>query len=342
MHDARLEQVYLAHVQRQFPGDRQKQNDEMRSTIMRMDGRMELFQDIPQSVLDSDGRLSSEMASGTLRQSTFMNQEVVSSATRVFVFSEFTRRMLSLRNPAAVDQKVHVIPFGHRDPGARFHVARQRMLQPDQGLRPIRPGSELVPTVPRITIAAPYGDEGEHDIVRVMEACALLEMKRQEAITPSRIPPFRLVMVGNGRPGVNMDELPQSVRGIFESVKPASNRGFNSWMAKSHVVVLLDTADGASQTHAERWSSIAADCMSAGIPTVMSRRGVSSEIDPDAALFVAPDISSVRLMQTLEQLLIDGQLRDRLSAAALRYSSQHSLAASVHAYLEHARLLAHS
>jgi glycosyltransferase involved in cell wall biosynthesis len=96
------------------------------------------------------------------------------------------------------------------------------------------------------------------------------------------------------------------------------DKEFRQAVAKATVAVQLR-----AMSMGESPASIA-DCMAAGVPTVVSAVGVARELPDAAVIKVSPDIPADALGEVILKLLDDAQRRASMRAAATRFANEHS------------------
>lgn len=81
-------------------------------------------------------------------------------------------------------------------------------------------------------------------------------------------------------------------------------------------------------------SGATADCLAAGIPTLVTDLGWAGELPAEVVARVPVDASAALIAGRIDELLVDPQRRSAISAAALDYVRSHSIARAADAYVE--------
>lgn len=238
-----------------------------------------------------DCRLSGMIASGgwpswqqQASMGIYMTREIQCHAELLFVHSRHSREVLDLdRGTLDRDVPVVVLPFGMPAP-------TQRLFRP--------PGS--APLIVSVGV--------------VSEVKGLAVLISAAAQLRTRYKQLRLVIAGPGEPG----EL-QRWRDLAREIAPAMRIELPGHLSEADYRRLLGEADLAVQlrtlSHGEA-SAAVADCLAAGVPTVVSDIGWASELPADVVARVPHDVSPATLASRLEELLgNDGSLEGMSHAA---------------------------
>jgi glycosyltransferase involved in cell wall biosynthesis len=195
-----------------------------------------------------------------------------------------------LNLPAEHRAKVAVLPFG---------------------VRTRRP----VPAVGRDTIAS----FGIVDRIKRSDVVVdtFIELARQDSS-------LRFAIVGHCPDDVLWAELNERIRSVgfadrITLTGRVEDEEYVQWLGRAQLAVQL-------RAHSNGETSAAvADCMGAGIPTIVSRLGAMSELG-DACLQVPPTATVADLVRAITKLLADEQLRTALKERGLRHAEGHSFA----------------
>jgi glycosyltransferase involved in cell wall biosynthesis len=80
-------------------------------------------------------------------------------------------------------------------------------------------------------------------------------------------------------------------------------------------------------------SGATAECLAAGVATIVTEIGSNAEFPPGVVATVPPEVSPHLLAETIGSLLADGRARMTLAGAARDYVTRHSFRAVAEAYL---------
>ncbi len=111
---------------------------------------------------------------------------------------------------------------------------------------------------------------------------------------------------------------------------------FTGYLEPADYAAIVGQADLAVQLRAVSTgeaSAAIADCLAAGIPTIVSAVGWAAELPSDAVVQVAPSAEPSLIAERIDELLDDSAQRAELSAAAVRHASDNSFASVAAAYL---------
>jgi glycosyltransferase involved in cell wall biosynthesis len=81
-------------------------------------------------------------------------------------------------------------------------------------------------------------------------------------------------------------------------------------------------------------SGATADCLAAGIPTLVTDLGWAGELPAEVAARVPVDADAALIAEWIDELLVDPEKRAALSAAALEHARAHTFAQAADAYIE--------
>ena len=101
-----------------------------------------------------------------------------------------------------------------------------------------------------------------------------------------------------------------------------SDDEYESWLRRATVAVQLRAS-----TNGES-SAAVADCLAAGLPTVVTRLGAARELPDGATVKVAPDVSPEGLAAEIGGLLADGARREAMAQAAVAHAEAHGFDAA--------------
>jgi glycosyltransferase involved in cell wall biosynthesis len=232
----------------------------------------------------------------------FMTLDVQRYAEQCLVHSEMARTVLELdRGPAGPSPPLSVVPFG--------------MPAPSAGDRQGDPDAPLI-------VSLGYVSEVK-GMETLIAGFALLAANKPQA---------RLIIAGPAEE----DELRRwgdyaaehAPDAQIELPGPVSVGRYNE---------LLETADLAVQlrltTNGEA-SAAAADCLAAGVPTIVTNIGWLGDLPDDAVGKVEIGVSPQRLSVQMNELLGDPTRRSALTQGALAHAEQSSFAKVAETYLE--------
>jgi glycosyltransferase involved in cell wall biosynthesis len=220
----------------------------------------------------------------------FMARDVINMSTAFLVHSPTAARWARLDARAGDRHKVGALPFAIPARHRRDRVATDRPLIVSFGV-----------------------------VDPIKRSPALLEMF---ADVVGAVPGARLALVGP-LPDVVRDEYLDRARrlGIGHAVTVTGRVDDAAWDA------WLDEADVAVQLRASsngEWSGAVADCLSVGLPTVVSDIGYARDLPSDAAVRVATDIGPADLATEVVALVGDAARLARLRAGAIAYADAHT------------------
>ena len=151
-------------------------------------------------------------------------------------------------------------------------------------------------------------------------------------LVAARRPGARLVIAG---PIDNADR--RHWQGYASEHAPGTSVEITGYVARERYTRLLRTAAVAVQlrTVATGEASLAvADCLAAGLPTIVSDLGWAGELPADAVLRVPVSAEPVLIAERIEELLGDRSMRARLAAAARAHAEMSSFERVADAYLD--------
>jgi glycosyltransferase involved in cell wall biosynthesis len=233
-----------------------------------------------------------------------MTPAIQKLAGECFVHSASSLQMLLGDRPsAAVDVPVRILPFG--------------MPDVDSEARP-RGATSLEPVV--ISLGVVTANKG---VAQIIDAFARVAIE---------YPTARLVVAG---PIEDADPLRWHT--YAEQHAPGVAIELPGYLPAERFAALLREADVAVQLRlvsTGEASGVTADCLAAGLPTLVSDLGWAGELPSDAVLRVSVEADAAMIAEGITALLSDRRLRAKLSAAALEHASAHSFARLADAYRE--------
>lgn len=232
----------------------------------------------------------------------YMTRELQQYAEDLFVHSRHARDVLELdRGPLDRAVPVSVLPFAMPDLSGREH-------------RPV--GAD--PSI------ASFGVVSEvKGLATLIAAVALLAAER---------PNLRLTIGGPGEPAELQrwrdfaGEVAAGVEVVVTGHLPAGD--YARLMREVDVAVQLRTLSNGEA------SAAVADCLAAGLPTVVNDLAWTSELPADAVAHVPPDCTPGDLATCLERLLASEPLRRELSAGAHRFAAAFGFPAVAEEYMQ--------
>ena len=218
----------------------------------------------------------------------FMAADVLRRADRVLVHSD-TARHLALLEAADRHDHVHVVPF----------------LCPPVAATPLSDDPIVIATFGIVAET-----KGASLIASTFALLAdILPDNAQFAFVGQLYPAIREILTRL------TDSLGISHR--VELTDRLDEREYASRLRQATVAVQLRVT-----THGEM-SAAVADCLSAGVPTIVSDLGAFSELPSDAVMKVSPTIDDRTLAWTIADLVADRERRASLAAGARAYAAQH-------------------
>jgi glycosyltransferase involved in cell wall biosynthesis len=220
----------------------------------------------------------------------YMTGEIQQYAEQLFVHSHYAREVLELdRGVLDRPAPVTILPFGI--PFTDVPPRACRTL----GESPLIVSVGVVSEVKGLT--------------NLIAAVSLIAHERKH---------IRLVIAGPGEE----DEL-QRWRNFAQDTAHGVNVEIPGHIVAERYACLLREADVAVQLRTlsnGEASAAVADCLAAGLPTVVSDMGWASELPKDAVARVSPDVTPTSLANQLEELIDDQRARQTLSDGALAHA----------------------
>jgi glycosyltransferase involved in cell wall biosynthesis len=233
----------------------------------------------------------------------YMTGEIQEYAEQLFVHSRHARDVLELdRGVLAREPPVEVLPFGM--PGER---SRERAI------------GEIAGSPRLVSVGVVSEVKG---LGTLIAAAGVLAESR---------PGARLTIAGPGEPA----EL-QRWRELCGQLAPSATVELTGHLPADRYDALLDEADLAVQlrelSNGEA-SAAVADCLAAGLPTVVTDIGWTKELPAGVVERVPPDSSPTALAAKLDALISDRAARAAISEDARRHTREHSFERVAGAYM---------
>jgi glycosyltransferase involved in cell wall biosynthesis len=230
-----------------------------------------------------------------------MTGEIQEYAEQIFVHSKHALDVLQLdRRPLDREVPIAVLPFGMPEVQQHTHWS-----------------FDEAPLIVSVGVISEV-----KELARLIEAFALVA---------SKWPLARLVIAGPAPP----HELERWRRFAHTHAPKARVEVFGHLPLERYHELLHD-ADLAVQLRAlsnGEASAAVADCLAAGLPTVVTDLGWASELPGDAVSRVPLEVDSAALAERLTQLLGDERKRRDLSDGATTHARSHSFADVAKAYM---------
>jgi len=229
------------------------------------------------------------------RHGIYMAQEAMGLADRYLVHSDHAAQIARLDAAPGDDAKVEVIDFRFPDPD---EVPRAR---PD----------EEAPVIVSLGLVAPV-----KQTAKIVEAFGHVARSH---------PTATLAIVG---PSVSEDESRRCAElarglGIEDRVRitgPVDDAEFQGWLARATLAVQLrEHSNGEAQ-------ATVADCLAAGIPTIVTGLGWPRELPDEAVIKVGREISAQALAEEMSSFLADRPRREAMAEAGVRHARERSFA----------------
>ncbi|MDQ2984763.1 MAG: glycosyltransferase [Actinomycetota bacterium] len=226
------------------------------------------------------------------RYGILMAREAIGLSERFLVNSDFAAQLARIDAPDGHEDKVEVLGFGYPGPG-EFPVPQ--------------PGG--APVVGTFGLVAPV-----KQTEKVIEAFALLA-EHHHTVT--------LAVVGPpAAPGELERYREQAKRlGVADRVRVTGeldDREFRAAVAGATVAVQLR-----GSSNGESPASVA-DCLAAGVPTVVTSLGAARELPDECVVKVEADVSAADLARELAALLGDETRRAAMARAGRAFAAEHS------------------
>lgn len=233
----------------------------------------------------------------------FMTGEIQEYAEQMFVHSRHARDVLALDRPAIGRQTpVDVLPFAIPQAPASRRAIRELAAAP------------LIVSVGVVSEVK--------GLATLIAALALIREERAGV---------RLAIAGPGEPA----ELARW-RAIARDTAPGIDIELTGHLPADRYAQLLADADLAVQLRTisnGEASAAVADCLSAGLPTIVTDMGWTGELPADVVAKVPADCAAGELARQIEALVDETSARRALSEGARAYAEAHSFAHVAEAYL---------
>jgi glycosyltransferase involved in cell wall biosynthesis len=229
------------------------------------------------------------------RHGIYMAREVIALADRYLVHSEYAAQIARLDAGPADEAKVDVIEYLYPDP-TEFPRAR-----PD----------EDAPGILTIGLVSPV-----KQTAKVVEAFGHIA---------HRHPSASLAVVGPSASEPESRRCAEIARafGVGDRVQvtgAVDETTFRGWLSRAALAVQLrEYSMGETQ-------ATISDCLSAGIPTIVTALGSARELPDDAVVKVEREISAEALGGEMDALLADRTRREAMVEAGLKYAQERSAA----------------
>ncbi|HUB75769.1 MAG TPA: glycosyltransferase [Solirubrobacteraceae bacterium] len=238
------------------------------------------------------------------RDQLYMTREIQRDAAQCFVHSRYALAMLERDRAgdvayAPAGTLMYALPAVAQDPPVRARVS----------------AAPLVVTLGAVAAVK--------EIAAAISGFALLARDH---------PTARLVIAG--APAAETDET--HWHAYAREHAPQARIEIAGRVSRARYERLLGDADVAMQLRRRsngEASGATADCLAAGVPTLVSDLGWFAELPDEAVSRVRPEAEPAQIAARLEELLSDEELRRTRSDAALAYARSHTFAAAAGEYL---------
>jgi glycosyltransferase involved in cell wall biosynthesis len=222
------------------------------------------------------------------RYGIFMTQEVIAASERFLVHSRYAEQLARIDAKPEDVSKIGVLPFGIVSPDSFFEQRDESdFIVATFGIvAPVKQPQKIVEAFARIA--------GQYPQAKLAVVGRFLE-DRDRALVLRRA-----------------EEL--GIRDRLTSTGRVSETEFHQWLARTTIAVQLRSWSSGET------SAAVADCLAAGIPTVVSDIGSAAELPDDCVVKVDREISPERLGNELAALFENPQRRFRLSEAGRSYA----------------------
>jgi glycosyltransferase involved in cell wall biosynthesis len=232
----------------------------------------------------------------------YMTREIQQYAEQLLVHSRFALDVLELdRGVADRDLPVSIVPFGIPEPRAKARRGRRE--------RPLV-----------ISVGVLSEVKG---LAALITAFGLLSRE---------FPKARLAFAGPGDDGES-----QRWQAYAREHAPGADVDFMGHLSEARFRELLDSADLAVQlrtiTNGEA-SAAVADCLAAGLPTIVTALGWAAELPAGVVAHVPNNSNPGQIAERMRDILSADADRESLEASALEYAGDHSFRLVAEAYVE--------
>lgn len=226
------------------------------------------------------------------RYGIYMAQEAIARSQRFVVHSEHAARLARLDALPGDAGRVDVIPYA--------------VINPEE-FDPVEPDG----------------------VVRVGTFGIVSATKQPEKLVDAwkyvscELPDAKLAFVGSDAGTGENERIRKRARAVgvedaLEQTGPLAEAELRKWITKSALAVQLRAASSGET------SAVIARCMSAGVPTIVTRLGSAAELPDAATVKVARDVTPEALGRQIVSLLRDPERRTRLGAAATAFARSNS------------------
>jgi glycosyltransferase involved in cell wall biosynthesis len=236
------------------------------------------------------------------RYGVFMARDVLTCSELFLVHSHYAAQLARLEAAPADTSKIGVVPFG--------------MPNPDDLPRRAADAPALVATFGIATAA-----KQTQKIIGAFGVVAKTNPEASFAVVGAFPDPRERAAAED-----HVEEL--GIGGRVELAGRLEQAGFYDWMSRTAVAVQLR-----SWSNGET-SAAVADCLAAGIPTIVTAIGSAAELPDDCVVKVSVDIAPEELAREIEALLADPARRARLSDAGIAFAREHSFEHAAEALYE--------
>lgn len=242
--------------------------------------------------------------------SVYLTRAVAGRGHRVFVNSEFARDIVLAEMRSVVP--VTVVPFAYPDPPSKpVELIDRKLLLAQHAL------DERTKLIVSVGIVAPTKQPE-------LLINAVAQLREIEA-------PIKLVFVGEcdsqyKRSLMNLAEGAGVCHRVYFTGR-VDDVELRRWLSASELAVQLRFP-----TNGES-SAAVADCLSHGLPTIVTATGPQREL-ADVTVQVPADIDPGLLAEEIQRLLADAHLRQGLADSAVRYARAHSFARACQRFWE--------
>ena len=231
------------------------------------------------------------------RYGIYMAREAIALADRYLVHSEYAAQVARLDAAPGDAGKVEVL----------------QPLFPDPEEAPRARPDEAALVILSIGLVAPV-----KQTAKIVEAFAQVSDRHPSAI---------LAVVGPSASDVETERCSELARalGIEDRVRitgAVNDAEFRGWLERAALAVQLrEHSNGETQ-------ATISDCLSAGIPTIVTALGSARELPDEAVVKVERNVSAQALGEEISALLSDSARREAMVEAGLRHAAERSFATS--------------
>lgn len=229
------------------------------------------------------------------RHGIYMAREVIALADRHLVHSEYAAQIARLDAAPADEAKVDVIEY----------------LYPEPGELPLARPSEVAPVILSIGLVSPV-----KQTAKIVEAFGHIAQRHPRAT---------LAVVGPSASEPESQRCAEVARafGVGDRVQitgAVDDSTFRGWLARAALAVQLrEYSMGETQ-------ATISDCLSAGIPMIVTALGSARELPDEAVVKVERELTAEALGEEMNGLLADRSRREAMVEAGLSYAQERSAA----------------